>query len=60
MEGRGFDSQGPTNTQGLKITARNEGTQFPLQAAEPSRGSDDHVKIASLISPFVLNTLTIK
>ena len=39
---------------------RNEGTPFALQAAEPSRGSDDHIKIVSLISPFVLNTLTIK
>ena len=39
-EGREFDSQGRTNTQGL----RNEGTPFTLQAARPSRVSDDHVK----------------
>ena len=25
---------------------RNEGTSFALQAAKPSRGSDDHVKMA--------------
>ena len=51
---RGFDSRGRTNTQGLKITEkeepinwlllRNEGTTFVLQAARPSRGLDDHVK----------------
>ena len=51
---RGFDSRGRTNTQGLKITEkeepinwfllRNEGTTFVLQAAKPSRGLDDHVK----------------
>ena len=51
---RGFDSRGRTNTQGLKITEkeepinwlllRNEGTTFVLQAARPSRGLDDHEK----------------
>ena len=39
-EGRVFDSRGRTNTQGL----RNEGTPFTLQAARPSRVSDDYVK----------------
>ena len=33
---------------------------FALQTVRPSRGSDDHVKIVSLISIFVLNTLTLK
>ena len=50
---------------------RNEGNSFALQAAKPSRGSDDHVKMAvpsplgdvkivSPISTFVLNTLTLE
>ena len=50
---------------------RNEGTSSALQTAGPSRGSDHHVemavpspvggvKIVSPISPFVLNTLTLK
>ena len=46
---------------------RNEGTTFALQTGRPSRGSDDHIKwwsrkkkIVSLISTFVLNTLTLK
>ena len=38
--GRVFNSQGRTITQGLKIT-KNERTPFALQAARPSRGSDD-------------------
>ena len=43
--GRGFDPRrDPTNTQGLNITVRNEGTRFALQAATPSRGSDEHAK----------------
>ena len=42
--GRGFDSRGRTNTQGLKTTENSEGTSFAPQAAGPSRGSDDHVK----------------
>ena len=41
---RAFDSRGQSNTQGLKKTLRNEGTPFTVQAARPSRGSDDHVK----------------
>ena len=42
--GRGFNSRGRTNTQGLKKNLRNEGNTFALQMARPSRGSDDHVK----------------
>ena len=43
--GRGFDPRRePTNTQGLNITVRNEGSRFALQAATPSRGSDEHAK----------------
>lgn len=42
--GRGFDSQGQTNTQGLKKTLRNKGSACALQTVRPSRGSDDHVK----------------
>ena len=49
--GRGFDS---------RRQLRSEGTSFVLQKARPSRGSEDHVKIVSLISTFVLNTLTLK
>ena len=41
--GRGFDSWGRTNTQGLKITEKWR-FFFVLQTARPSRGSDDHVK----------------
>ena len=42
-QGRGFDSRGRTNTQGLKITEKRRNTLW-LQTARPSRGSDDHVK----------------
>ena len=43
--GRGFDSQGRTNTQGFFFKKpRNKGSAFALQTVRPSRGSDDHVK----------------
>ena len=71
MGGREFDYRVRINTQGVKL--RNECTPFAraLHAARPSRLSDDHVKIAvsspvgdvkiaSPISKFVLNTLTLK
>ena len=49
-EGRGFDSLGRTNTQGLKITEKiNECISYALQAARPSRGSDDLVKWQSAV-----------
>ena len=42
--GRGFDSQGRTNTQGRKKNLRNKDSAFAVQTVRPSRGSDDHVK----------------
>ena len=69
MGGSGFDSQARINTQCL-TKLRNEGTPFALQAARPSRGSDDHVtavpspegdvNIVSPVSTSVLNTMTLK
>ena len=68
--GRGFNSQGRTNTQGLKITEKWRyflcpagGWTFawlgwPRKMAVPSPLGD--VKIVSPISTFVLNTLTLK
>ena len=68
--GRGFDSRGRTNTQGLKITEKWRyslcpagGWTFawlgwPRKMAVPSPLGD--VKIVSTISTFVLNTLTLK
>ena len=68
--GRGFDSRGRTNTQGLKIsekwryclyTASSETfarLRRPRKMAVPSPAGN--VKLVSLISTFVLNTLTLK
>ena len=49
--GRGFNSRGWTNTQGLKITEKSRYSLclFVLQAVRPSRGSDDNVKWRSRI-----------
>ena len=54
----------------LRNDLGNEGTPFALQAARPSRGSDDHVtavpspvgdvNIVSPVSTSVLNTMTLK
>ena len=41
--GRGFDSRGQTNTQGLKIIEKGRYCIGP-EAARPSHGWDDYVK----------------
>ena len=69
--GHGYDSQGRTNTQGLKITEKWRYFLCPVKVARPSCGSDYHKKqqsclqletqkIVSPISNFILNTLTLK
>ena len=58
--GRGFDSQGRTNTQGLKITEkwRFAWLGWSRKMVVPSPVKD--VKIVSPSSTFVLNTLTLQ